>query len=285
MHPNSLHNLPYDIDALVAAYPRLIPFVIESKTSVKTIDFADSNAVLALNTAILKHVYGVLWAIPKGYLCPPIPGRADYVHHIATILEKEGLKGDIKGLDIGVGANCVYTLLGAQIYDWQMVGCDIDETAVTAATLNVTNNPKLSKSIEIRYQENPANIFDGMIKAHEYFHFTLCNPPFYASKENAERETKRKLRNLGYSENAKRNFGGQANELWCNGGEALFLKRMIKQSIKFRKQVGVFTSLVSKKENLPKIKKQLEKLGAVYYTVEMEHGHKKSRILVWKLNS
>ena len=283
MHSNNIHNTPYDFEALTAKHPELIPFVFKNDYDTQTIDFDNPNAVLALNKAILKHSYGLVdWSIPEGYLCPPIPGRVDYIHHIATILEKEELDGAVKGLDVGVGANCIYPILGARIYDWQMVGSDIDENAVLAAKANVKSTPQLAKSIEIRQQQDNSNIFDGIIKPDEYFHFTMCNPPFYTSKENAERETRHKQKNLGYSAEAKSNFGGQANELWCNGGEALFLKRMIKQSVAFKKQVGVFTSLVSKSENLPKIKKQLRKLGAVYYTVEMALGQKRSRIGVWK---
>ncbi|MFS4491861.1 23S rRNA (adenine(1618)-N(6))-methyltransferase RlmF [Maribacter sp. 2308TA10-17] len=285
MHPSNIHNAPYDFESLIEKYSELSSYVFENANTTKTIDFANPKAVLALNKAILKHSYGLVdWNIPEGYLCPPIPGRADYIHHIATILKEEGLEGTIRGLDIGVGANCIYPILGAQIYNWQMIGSDIDEKAVLAAQANVNCNPKLSESIEIRHQHDNANIFDGIIRAGEYFHFTLCNPPFYGSKAQAERETKQKQKNLGYSAEAKRNFGGQANELWCNGGEALFLKRMIKQSVHFKKQVCLFTSLVSKSEHLPKIKKQLKKLEAEYYTVKMEQGNKKSRIIVWKFN-
>ena len=40
-----------------------------------------------LNRAILMHHYGVKsWDIPAGYLCPPIPGRADYIHSVADLL-------------------------------------------------------------------------------------------------------------------------------------------------------------------------------------------------------
>ena len=78
------------------------------------------------------------------------------------------------------------------------------------------------------------------------------------------------------------NFGGQANELWCNGGEALFIKRMIKQSVAFKSQVGWFTTLVSKKENLAKIYKQLDKLKVTRTTIPMTQGNKQSRIVAWR---
>lgn len=283
MHPRNLHNKPYDFKALIGAHAELEQHVFINTFAVQTIDFSEPNAVLALNKAILKNDYGVLdWNIPEGYLCPPIPGRADYIHHIADVLIADGYKNDIRGLDVGMGANCIYPILGAQIYAWQMVGCDIDSNAVKAARATVDANPKLLNRIEIRHQKEHAHLFAGILKPDEYFHFTMCNPPFYSSEKEALRITEQKQKNLGKSSQLRRNFGGAAHELWCNGGEALFIKRMIKQSTQFKKQVGVFTCLVSKSEHLPKIRKQLTKLNAVYKIITMEQGNKRSRLVVWK---
>jgi len=285
VHPNNIHNNPYDFSALIAVHAPLKASVFTNSFGTETIDFADPKAVLTLNKAILKHYYGLVdWTLPNGYLCPPIPGRADYIHHLADVLKKESFTTAIKGLDIGMGANCIYPILGAQTYDWNMVGADIDEVAVASAKNNIELNPHLTYKIEIRHQTNNANIFDGIIQADDYFHFTMCNPPFHASKEEATKHAMRKLKNLKGSSAVNLNFGGQANELWCNGGEALFIKRMIKQSEAFAKQVGVFTCLVSKRENLPKIIKLLTKLNANHSIIEMELGNKKSRIVVWKFN-
>ncbi len=283
MHPKNLHQRPYQFKELITANSELEQFVFVNEFNTQTIDFNNPSAVYQLNRAILKSDYGLSeYTIPEGYLCPPIPSRADYVHHIHTILQEEKLHGAIKGLDIGVGANCIYPILASKIYHWKMVGSDINKMAVSAAIANVNCNPELSHKIEIRQQLQNANIFEGIIQPKEYFHFTMCNPPFYNSKENAERETQNKLKGLSYAIDTKRNFGGMPNELWCNGGESLFLKRMIKQSFAFKKQVGIFTSLVSKSESLPKIKKQLIKLGARYKVVHITQGNKKSRIISWK---
>ena len=191
---------------------------------------------------------------------------------------------DIKGLDIGVGANCIYPILGSQIYNWEMVGADIDQVAVKSAQSNVKLTKNLAKNIEIRLQNDNANIFQGVIKDKEYYHFTMCNPPFHSSKEEATKGTLRKLKSLHDSESLELNFGGQSNELWCNGGEALFIKRMIKQSVQFKTQVGWFTTLASKKENLPKLIKQLDKLKTTHHVIKMSQGNKKSRIIAWKFN-
>ena len=59
---------------------------------------------------------------------------------------------------------------------------------------------------------------------------------------------------------------------------------MIKQSIEFKTQVGWFTCLVSKKDNLRKIYKQLNKLNATYKTIQMHQGNKQSRFIAWTFN-
>ena len=283
MHKDNLHGNGYDFDQLIKSHDSLSNFVFINTHGTKTIDFADNTAVYHLNKALLKAHYGITeWSIPKGYLCPPIPGRADYIHHIKDLLSKQPSDKQIKGLDVGVGANCIYPILGAQIYQWQMVGCDISTEAVKAAKHNLSLTEGLQERIEIRRQNDNANIFKGIIKPDEYFDFTICNPPFHSSEAQALKGTRRKLKNLKATGPTLLNFGGQANELWCNGGEALFIKRMIKQSVAFKSQVGWFTTLVSKKEHLPKIYKQLDKLKATHKTIPMALGNKQSRFVCWR---
>ena len=283
MHPKNIHNIPYNFKELAASNPKLIPFVTISAQKVITIDFANNEAVLQLNRAILINQYGLSdWSIPNGYLCPPIPGRADYIHHIADFLKDNSVKSKVKGLDIGVGANCIYPILGSRIYNWKMVGADINEVAITSATKNIELTPDLKEHIEVRHQTDNSNIFKGIIKEGEHYQFSMCNPPFHSSEKEANKGTQRKLLNLGLATNSKLNFGGQANELWCNGGEALFIKRMIKQSVDFKSQVTWFTCLVSKKDNLRKIYKQLDKLKTTHKTIVMTQGNKQSRFVAWK---
>ncbi|WP_075344257.1 23S rRNA (adenine(1618)-N(6))-methyltransferase RlmF [Tenacibaculum agarivorans] len=283
MHPRNIHkDSAYDFEQLVAVHPDLKAFVFVNNYNSKTIDFSNSDAVIALNKVLLKHYYKINdWQLPKGFLCPPIPSRVDYIHYVADVLPKE--KKQIKGLDVGVGANAIYCILGAQVYNWEMVGCDINLESVEAAKINIGFTPKLQEKVSIVHQSNNAHIFEGIITPNDYFDFTMCNPPFHSSKEDAIKATSRKLKNLN-DEEFKLNFGGKENELWCNGGESLFLKRMIKQSILVKEQVGIFTSLVSKKESLPKLEKQLKKLKASFKIIPMEHGNKKTRILIWSFS-
>lgn len=282
MHPKNKHNSSYNFTNLSKTHPDLTSHVFMNSYGIKTIDFSDKEAVFHLNKAILKREYSVNdWHIPENYLCPPIPGRVDYIHHLHDLVSENNTNSSITGLDIGVGASCIYPILGSRLYNWDMVGCDIHENSVKAAILNIEATPDLKKKIQIRHQKNNANIFEGVINAGEHYQFSMCNPPFHASEEEAVKLANAKMRNLGYSEVHTSNFGGQANELWCNGGEKLFIKRMVKQSVDFKDQIEWFTSLVSKSDNLPKIQKYLKKANATHRIINMSQGNKKSRIVAW----
>ncbi len=290
LHPRNLHNDRYDFPSLIKSEPRLAPFVSENIYGDLSIDFANAEAVLMLNRALLSCFYGVKkWEIPKNYLCPPIPGRADYIHYLADLLaESNGGKvptGDkVVGLDVGVGANCIYPIVGSSVYGWKFVGSDIDKVSIKSATSLVENNEILKGNIAIREQSNPDNIFTGIIGKNDRFDFTLCNPPFHRSAEEASAGSQRKNRNLTKEKrkNSALNFGGQANELWCSGGEVAFIKKMIRQSVVHSKKVFWFSTLVSKKENLSIIYKALKLLNPVeVHTIEMKQGQKITRIVAW----
>jgi len=289
LHPRNPHQGRYDFDKLCQLYAELRPYVSVNRFGSQTIDFHDPDAVKALNQALLMQHYGIrFWDIPSGYLCPAIPGRADYIHHLSDLLAgdntgvvPQGRK--IKGLDIGTGANCIYPIIGCRTYGWQFVGTDIDPVAVNTANLITEANPSLRGLIESRLQTDGRNIFRGVIKPSDRFDFTLCNPPFHSSAQEAEAGSQRKLRNLGKSaENVKLNFGGKSNELWCDGGELAFLKRMIVQSREFSQQCYLFSALVSKHENIIQLKRALKNAGARRVkVVSMSQGMKVSRLLAW----
>lgn len=290
LHPRNLHNERYDFAALIKSEPKLAPFVSPNSYGEPSIDFADPEAVLMLNSALLAHFYGIRnWQIPRAYLCPPIPGRADYIHYAADLLAgsnggKLPESNKITVLDVGVGANCIYPIIGRSVYGWKFVGADIDAVSIASARSIVQANEALDDSVELRLQSDPDHIFDGIVRKKERFDLTLCNPPFHSSEEEADAGTHRKIRNLTKQKGKKKvlNFGGQANELWCPGGERAFVRKMIGESVVHAKKVFWFTTLVSKKENLPAIYKALQRAGAVEVkTISMKQGQKVSRIVAW----
>ena len=298
LHTRNKHNGQYDFSLLTENYPPLRKFVLLNPLGIQTIDFFNPHAVKALNKALLISYYGIrYWDIPRNYLCPPIPGRADYIHYIADLIGSEAVSKDVKVengeirksayrcLDIGVGANCIYPIIGHVEYGWMFVGSDIDPISIENARKIVTCNPVLAHKIELRLQKDSSKIFEGIIAPDEYFDVTICNPPFHRSKEEAEEGTLRKLSSLKGEivKKAKLNFGGNANELWCEGGELRFLLNMIVESRKYRKNCGWFTSLVSKEKNLDKLYAKLKAVEvSEYKVIRMHQGTKSSRILVWK---
>lgn len=291
LHPRNLHRGRYDFKLLAAVTPELASFVAYNAYGDESINFADPAAVKTLNRALLNQFYGIkFWDIPAQYLCPPIPGRADHLHLLADLLAdcNGGVvpSGEsIRILDVGVGANCIYPLVGHRAYGWQFVGTEIDAVAFANAKKIVDENG-LNTSISLRFQSSPAAVFQSVVKAGELFDLSMCNPPFHASLAEARSGTQRKWKNLGVEANKKKvpvlNFGGQSGELCCEGGEEDFVCRMIEESSSYRRNCLWFTTLISKSASLPAVYRAIKNVGAVdNRTLEMAQGQKKSRIVAW----
>jgi 23S rRNA (adenine1618-N6)-methyltransferase len=290
LHPRNKGNERYDFEELILANTALKKYVFENKHGIISIDFANADAVLELNKALLFVHYDIkFWDIPAGYLCPPVPGRADYIHYLADLLTQSNNGKSIGNvaincLDIGVGSNLIYPLIGIKTYNWSFIGSDIDPVALANAENIIKQNIDLDKHIKLRLQENRNSYFEGIIKEKEKYHLTMCNPPFHASAAEAEAANIRKVGNLKkeYISESSKNFGGQHAELWTRGGEVKFIKKMIAESVQFADSCLWFTSLVSRKENLYPIYNELELLKVPFYkTIEMAQGNKISRFVAW----
>ena len=286
LHPRNRHQGLYDFQELQRVLPKLAQYIVPNFEGKPTVDFANPIAVKLLNQALLIQFYGIQnWDIPENYLCPPIPGRADYIHSIADLLaEANGNEipegPEIRVLDIGVGANCIYPIIGHVEYGWSFVGSDVDFGALESANRILESNPKLNQSVELRHQANPAQIFKGVLQPREFFDVSICNPPFHASAEEAASVNQRKWRNLGKA--AVANFGGKSNELWCEGGEVAFVTRMINESAALPENCFCYTCFISKEESLFKVEEALKRVRAKRVRiVEMAQGQKKSRFVAW----
>jgi 23S rRNA (adenine1618-N6)-methyltransferase len=306
LHPRNAHQQGYDFAVLINAMPSLAAFVRPNPYGNLSIDFADPHAVKSLNAALLQSEYHISgWDIPQGYLCPPVPGRVDYLHYLADLLAVKGhvAKGaSIRALDIGTGANGIYPLLGIQHYGWQFVASDIDPISIDNVAKIVQQNPQIAANLQLKLQHQSEHIFKGIITPDDHFDVSMCNPPFHRSLADASAGSLRKVNNLAKNQQQKQgrkppqlapsqtkaplNFGGQKAELWCQGGEQQFLANMIKQSHEYASQVLWFTSLVSKSENLKLCYQLLKQVNAVEVkTIEMTQGNKVTRILAWSFLS
>lgn len=290
MHERNIHRNGYDFKALIPENPILQDMMIQNAHGTDTIDFAEPDSVRALNTALLKSCYGIQqWSLPPDSLCPAVPGRADYIHYIADLLAASNAGViptgvAVTGLDIGTGASCIYPLLGNAIYGWHFVGTDIDADALANCEQILTANPLQAEAISLQQQPDPRSIFKDIILPEDRFAFTICNPPFHASKEEANNGTRRKINNLGTGKENELvlNFAGRDNELVYEGGELTFITRMIYESARYPNQCLWYTTLVSKKESLRALYKILEKVNAAtVHTIDMGQGQKNSRIIAW----
>lgn len=290
LHPRNKHQGRYDFEVLTKSNPQLKQFVEPNKVGEDSINFFNPNAVKELNRTLLLSQYNLeFWDIPNGYLCPPIPGRADYIHHMADLVRSSNFgrnpKGsNIKCLDIGVGANCIYPIIGSQEYNWSFIGSDIDENSIESVQKIIQKNSSLKNKIDARLQKRSKDFLYGVLKKDEKIDLTVCNPPFHSSKEEANAGSVRKVSNL----KGKRvktptlNFAGQSNELWCEGGEERFIRQMMKESKKFAKSCFWFSTLVSKSSHLSGFEKVLTSLDVTESKIiPVGHGNKTSRILAW----
>lgn len=278
LHVKNRFNKGYDFEELIQKNPLLKAFVSKNKYQNLSIDFSNPKAVKELNKALLFSFDKIsIWDFPDENLCPPIPGRLDYIHHLADLLKSEE---NIKILDISTGATCIYPLLGVAEYNWIFVATDIDLDALDSAQ-DIIDDNDLDANIKLRQQFNEQQILKGILEEDDSFSATMCNPPFYKSAEEAQGANRRKTRNLG--NNAVRNFSGNNNELWYVGGEKAFLHNYLYESSLFSKKSKWFTSLVSKKENVESLEKSSKKLGvSEFKVIPMQQGNKVTRIVCWR---
>ena len=278
LHPKNRFNEGYNFEQLNQNNALLKHFVFTNKYGNLSIDFSNPKAVKELNKALLFSYNNIVnWDFPDENLCPPIPGRLDYIHHLADLLSTEK---NIKILDIGTGATCIYPLLGVAEYNWDFVATDIDLDALDTAQ-DIIDDNYLDAKIKLRQQFDEQHILKGILEENDSFSATMCNPPFYKSAEEARGANRRKTRNLG--NNAVRNFSGNENELWYVGGEKAFLHNYLYESSLYPNKSKWFTSLVSKKENVESLQKSYKKLGVSYFKViPMHQGNKVTRIVCWQ---
>jgi len=290
LHPRNKNREKYDLSALTLCNPELKKHIIPNRSGGDSIDFSNPLAVKVLNRALLHHAYGIEnWDFPDENLCPPIPGRADYIHHIADILAENNFGKIPTGqnvicLDVGLGASCIYPIVGVTEYDWTFIGSDIDPKAIASAQNIIDANASIKNRIECRLQKNSKDVFYGIVSKEEKIELTICNPPFHASIEEAQKGSRRKVKNLSGKnvKSPKLNFSGIASELICEGGENQFIQNMIRESLDFSKNCYWFSTLVSKQSNLKGIYRLLENSAATQIKmVPMGTGNKSSRIVAW----
>lgn len=131
---------------------------------------------------LLKKDFNIDWDIPENHLCPGITGHINYINELYDILKADlgNENKNLKGIDVGTGASCIYPLLGRSLYNWNFIATDIDPESIENARKIIENNNLTNSILCIqRKQEDPLikDLIDSSI------HFVMCNPPFFNSLE------------------------------------------------------------------------------------------------------
>ncbi|EGG09833.1 uncharacterized protein MELLADRAFT_74344, partial [Melampsora larici-populina 98AG31] len=196
MHPkNPYCAAPPDFAALAYSYPGLKPFLIDRSdgTARVLIDFKNPEAIRQLSIALLKRDFDLDISLPPDRLCPMVPGRLDYCLWIIDLLDLQDLEitngEDLIGVDIGTGASAIYPLLFSRLLSCvKMMATEIDQKSYESAQTNISNND-LAKQIDlIRYTVKQSSIFPTahILASPCRLAFTMCNPPFYSSREEMD---------------------------------------------------------------------------------------------------
>ena len=124
-----------------------------------SVDFADPAAVKMLNRALLQHFTALSTGIFRRTTCarrsPAAPTICTTADLLATSNGGEIPRGKgVAILDVGVGANCIYPIVGLREYGWRFTGSEIDPVSLNSAKMIVEMNPTLRNSVRLRLQNS-----------------------------------------------------------------------------------------------------------------------------------
>ncbi|ORY98086.1 hypothetical protein BCR43DRAFT_563402 [Syncephalastrum racemosum] len=275
---NIYANKPLDFEILVKEFPALEPFITVHKNRLQ-FDFLNADGQRALTKALLKRDFGLSVKLPHDRLCPPVPNRLDYILWVEDILH-ETLPGkkSYKGIDIGVGASCIYPLLGcARNKDWSFLGTETDTVSYKYAQKNVKRN-NMDDRIKIKFNNDRTSVLTP--EKDTSYDFCMCNPPFYASQQEIDDAADAKeLPPYAICT-------GSASEMITQGGEYSFIETMINQSLDYKDHITWFTSLIGRKKTIKPLLAILKEKGIENYAVrDFCLGKTKRWAIAWSFGS
>lgn len=244
-----------------------------------------------------------------------MPNRSNYIHWIEDLLSSEIIPkinnnaDNIRGFDIGTGANCIYPLLGASLLGWSFVGTDMMDVALEWAEQNVKTNPQISDLIEIRKVNTCMDAVLGEDSKEDLQCYgSKTNPSNSIGSESAPVPSSRRddaVEENSYSGppilfgvvrdgetfdfcmcnppffesmeeaglNPKTSCGGTPQEMVCPGGEKAFITRIIEDSVRLKQSFRWYTSMVGRKSNLKSLIAKLREVGVtIVKTTEFVQG-------------
>ncbi|XP_075168490.1 U6 small nuclear RNA (adenine-(43)-N(6))-methyltransferase [Haematobia irritans] len=277
MHPGNIFKNPPDFTELAIKYPEFRR-VCELKLCGKVcVDYKNEAALRALTKTLLLEYFNLDVDFAPGSLVPTVSLRLNYILWIEDLLPNNLLK-PFKGIDIGCGSSCIYSLLAAKKNGWLMTALETNPSNLEYAQKNIDGN-KLENQITLFHQKQKDHIFqeyfETMIDAKTY-DFCLCNPPFFDSL--SEKSTTR-----NHKRPPPRNCPtGYKDELSCYGGEVKFVETIIEESLRYQHKIRIFTSMLGLKSSLNQLKDILENRDILNYcTTEFHQGNTTRWAIAW----
>ncbi|KAL6746428.1 hypothetical protein V8C86DRAFT_3149728, partial [Haematococcus lacustris] len=284
MHPANVFALEEpDFVALAAQYPELrqhlrLPSGAGGRAS---FDWTSWEATRQLTACLLHAHFGLTWWLPEGHLVPTVTNRCNYLHWVNDLLQLSSPQRPtpqtlVRGLDVGCGASLIYCLLGAALYGWHMTGLDVTQVALRWAHKNRDSNPQLAALLQVQQSHSrpeegdPGGILPpAFTQPHTTFDFTVCNPPFFESMEEA-------------SSNPGTACGGTVEESCYPGGELAFVLRMLEDSVRLGSRVHWYSSMVGKKSTLKALRRELHaRHVTAIRTTELAQGKTSRWAIAW----
>ncbi|RMX75906.1 hypothetical protein D0869_11201 [Hortaea werneckii] len=179
---------------------------------------------------------------------------------------------EVKGLDIGVGASCIYGLLACKTRPkWLMAGIDIDSHSIKHARVNVESNNLANRIRLVQTDTNDPLIPLQQIQC-ERLDFVMTNPPFYDSMQDMQSSYTNKHAPPSAI------CTGSENEMICPGGDVGFVTRILDESLRLRDRVQWYTAMLGKMSSLQRIVSKLKENGIGNFAVTcLQAGHRTKR--------
>ncbi|KAF5282425.1 hypothetical protein FQA39_LY17540 [Lamprigera yunnana] len=258
MHPRNIYKKRPNFKQLAIDYPEFRSHVTQDVSGKVSIDFKDLKALRALTCTLLKKDFALEVDIPLTRMIPTVPLRLNYVLWVEDLLSISGKVDNVKGIDVGTGACCIYSLMCAK-KGWNMLATDVDDESLHWAKLNVDRN-FLNGSIKLTKVSHDALLKEA-IEDDEY-DFCMCNPPFFASSQELSPQHKARKIDRPRPRNA---FCASNNEVIAEGGEVAFIQKMIEESKDLGQRIRIYTTMVGHKANLPQLKKLLREVEVISF--------------------
>lgn len=236
------HRRP-DFAHLASLYAPLAPYV-RLNSSGAHVDFRDADATRTLTLALLHVDFGLMLTLPAHQLCPTVPSRVAYLAWAHSLLGEH--EDEVCALDIGVGASCIYPLLGWRMYGWRWLGSEVDAASLAYARANVAANAAQG-AITLRLASCEDRIA-GVLREGESVALSVCNPPFF---DNGDAKAVNPHTALAITRSEER----------TEGGEVSFVRAMIDESVRLGPRVRWCSSLLGRKASLKPLLAHLQRLG------------------------